>query len=236
MTRPTLSTVQAAHNKHAVGRAIALLGLVAAAILLAGLARTAPSPERGVVIPDSISSIPSALDNGQGEPIAAPGEFTQLRSGVHGYRISYPSAWHVQRATENTESDVIYDGLLIRSRFKSKLTISRRELPAGMTIADVAKPWFPLAPLKRGECGTRQPFYGKMLRAATFEEATIAGRSALIRSECSVVDAIVDLDHEALLLRLESRRSMTTGDDRLFARLTERLQIDPGQSGIREPR
>jgi hypothetical protein len=416
MTRPALSTVQAAHSEHAVVRAVAVLGLVAAAILLVALARTAPSPERGVVTPDSISSIQRALDNGQGEPIApaagsrkkratgrpsrtptlediawdqtfrssrygytlhypdgwtaigakdpavsdwikaplpsmttlairrydlpesqnflafadkhlrhraepdgchwnsagiiymaatwdtlheitvdghagayrsecgyvdaviedgeeflgmtlksgkrqaagqtwwferfaerlafrdepgsaaSPGEFTQLRSGVHGYRISYPSDWHVKRATENAESDVIYQGLLTRSGFKSKLAISRRELPAGMTIADVATPWFPLATLRRGECGTRQPFYGKMLRAATFEEATIAGRSALIRSECSVVDAIVDLDGEALLLRLESRRSMTTGDDRLFALLTERLQVDPGESGIPEPR
>ena len=35
-----------------------------------------------------------------------------------------------------------------------------------------------------------------MARVATFQEATIAGRPALVRSQCSVVDAIVDLEGE----------------------------------------
>jgi hypothetical protein len=63
-------------------------------------------------------------------------------------------------------------------------------------------------------------------KANAVTEATIAGRSALIRSECRVINAIVDLDDEALLLVLRSRRFMPTGDDELFTELIKTLEID----------
>jgi hypothetical protein len=162
------------------------------------------------------------------KPLETPAGTTLFISVMHDYTIRYPSDWRVSHATREGDSDMLYDAPLAspESEFKSTFVIRRRDLPAGNAIADVAEAWLPVAPVKRGECGNRQPFYGTMPHTATFQEGTIAGRPALVRSECSVVDAIVDLDGEALLLTLRSRRSMDTGDDRLFNELIRGLAID----------
>ena len=74
------------------------------------------------------------------------------------------------------------------------------------------------------------PAHGWVIpRVTWFDEATSAGRPALIRSDCGVVDAIVDVNGDALLLVLQSSRSMVAGPKRLFVDLTDALEIDDGR-------
>ena len=157
---------------------------------------------------------------------ASTGESTLFISALHGYTIRYPTAWHVSHARRDRDPDVLFDGLLRGDGYRSKLSIKRLELPSGLHVEDVAPAWFPTTTLKRGDCGSRQPMWGSIPRIATFKGTTIAGRASLVRSECSVVDAIVDLDGDALLLTLRSRKSTLKGDDKLFAALIETLEID----------
>ena len=148
--------------------------------------------------------------------------FTSTR---HGYSIRYSPDWHATQSSEDRLPDVLDDSVRLDA-FGSRLSIRRRPLPPGKTIWEVAQAWLPQAPLRAGECGNRLLLGNFMPRNTRFEGATIAGRPALIRSDCGVVDAIVDVDGDAMLLVLQSGRSRQTGNTRLFVELTKSLEID----------
>jgi hypothetical protein len=154
---------------------------------------------------------------------AAQETWTLFRSELHGYSIRYPPDWHATHSTEEGRPDVLDESLRDGS-FGSRLLIRRRALPPGSTPWDLVRDWFPQARRMAGGCGTPSTF-GSMPRMA-FKEAMIAGWPAIIRSDCGFVDALVSLDGDALTLVLESKRSRPTGDNRLFAKLTESLNIE----------
>ena len=153
---------------------------------------------------------------------------TRFTSKLYGYSIRHPPGWDGMPAIEDGRPDVLVNSWQSGS-FRSKLSIRRLALPSGESIADVSRVWLPQARLKAGECGSRLPMGGVIPRVTWFDEATIAGRPALIRSDCGVVDAIVDVNGDALLLVLQSSRSMVAGPKRLFVDLTDALEIDDGR-------
>ena len=128
-------------------------------------------------------------------------------SESHGYAIRYPLGWKSAKRTRTATSDTF------EATFRpfSQLSIIRRTKD-DRSLAEIAEATF--AP--RSQAGWCR---GGHIRAhripaspETFHDSVIDGHPALVRSECSFVDAVIDVGGDVLVIVLRSANRMPTGD------------------------
>lgn len=155
-------------------------------------------------------------------------EFTQtFLSPIFRYAIRYPLSWRPEGSASEHDADTF----TATASTGTRLSILRRARTPDVPFEDQAKSWLPPRHQSTGGC-----FWsgGGLLYVAggdVFHEDAIDRHPALIRSECSVVDAAVDLGDEMLLLVLRSSRHMATGDRATFDDFAATLAIKIGGDG-----
>jgi hypothetical protein len=162
-----------------------------------------------------------AVPTEPGEEPPSP-SVTTFHSAIHGYTISLPRGWTTVPAKDPTQSDV-FGG---KNRSATRLWIGRRSKPSSQGLDAFAQELLPHRAKPDG-CHWTTPgiIYIPDLQRP-FERTTIAGRDAVVRAECGVVDAVIDLEDEALVLILRSGKRMAGGDRHRFDGFAETLRID----------
>jgi hypothetical protein len=155
------------------------------------------------------------------EPLASS-EWTQtFLSPRFRYSITYPRGWLSAHSANNHEADTFTASEAATTR----LSILRRARIPGVPFEQQAKSWLPPRHVSTGGCRWNGSGIIYIAGGDVFHETSIDGHPALIRSECSIVDAAVDLGDEAMLLVLRSTRHMASGDRATFDRFVESLAI-----------
>jgi hypothetical protein len=152
----------------------------------------------------------------------------QFTSDRYGYSIRHPPGWIPGHVAEDGSTDEFYAPV----GSKTRLSIVRRPKPDGMTLDEIALDVFPA---RSGSHGCHTDINGTVFYIPSapqpFDKATIAGRSALVRSECGFVDAVIDDAEDVLLVVLRSgTHNKATGDRWNFDRFMETLEINPSAS------
>ena len=208
----------------------AVVAIVAVVGLVPRLLPTIVGPPNASSTP-SVSATPTPGPSSSTAPemSAEPSNGTGLAvwsepfvSERYGYSIRYPAGWRVEPAPSDTLADTITTP---EPWTTTRLSIVRRSATAGATFADVAEAILPHRSQSDGcHWGGGGTIYIPGVQHK-FDDVAIAGRPALVRSECSFVDAIVDLGDEVLVVILRSQKRMPTGDGYTFASFVETLAI-----------
>ena len=210
----------------------------------AAFATAAPRPSAGTIAHPSLgrpviaaepTAVPPSFVPGTPEPTAQPIAWTEaFTSARYRYSIAYPPGWRPDPSANDFEADTFTEpapGIL-------QLSITRRQRADGVSFDEQAAAWLPARHTATGVCRWTGGGITQMTPGGDrFREATIDGRNSLVRSECSYVDAVVDLGDEALLLVLQSARHSPVGDRDTFDRFVDSLAISDEASGpIPSPR
>ena len=127
-------------------------------------------------------------------------------SRLHGYVLRYPSTWDVSPALTARAEDVFrYTGS------KTRLSITVRSKPPRRPLAQYADALVPHH-VKDGGCHWSSP--GIIWIPAgpeRFDPVKIAGRDAVIRTECDFIEAVVDLGDHALVVTFRSAMRVRVG-------------------------
>jgi hypothetical protein len=141
-------------------------------------------------------------------------------SDRYGYSIRYPPGW-IPSHLKNGSSDEFY----APEPSKTRLSIVRRARSNDLALDEIALDVFSA---RSGPDGCHWNSAGIIYIPTApqpFEEATIAGRPALVRSECGFVDAVIDDGDDVILVVLRSGTRKPTGDRWNFDRFMETLEI-----------
>jgi hypothetical protein len=198
-------------------------------------------PVVSIVGPPHGSSTPSASPAATVPPSAAPEEPAEAPSPStgptewsetfvserFGYSIRYPAGWHPVPTPDGSLADTI----TAPEPSTVRLSIVRRPATPGATFAEMAETMLPHRAQPDG-CHWASGIIFIPAAQATFHEMKFSGRRALVRSECSVVDAILDLGDEVLIVVLRSERHMPTGDGYTFASFASTLAVADVVDGV----
>jgi hypothetical protein len=152
-------------------------------------------------------------------------------STVHGYTLSYPSDWTPAPATADGGSDIFE----APSPSGTRLSITRRSKPASMPLDIYAEKTMPHHAKPTGCHWDSGVIYLPAGQQRFERTASIAARETVIRAECGVVDAVINLEDEVLVVVLRSGTRMAGGDLHNFQRFAETLRIDPPPSSATRP-
>ena len=154
------------------------------------------SPHKGAGGDDpAFAMLKSRLDLGTPDGIGPVWSQT-FRSKLHGYALRYPVDWNVVPASEARENDVF------RARnARSSLSITVRPKPRSQELDAFADD---LLPHHTEGDGCSFGNYWTPGAKTSFKQEVIAGHPAVVRNECDFVDAVVDLDDQAMVLVLRS--------------------------------
>ena len=143
-----------------------------------------------------------------------------FRSRLHGYVLRYPRDWKVSPASDAPENDV-FRALHART----SLSVTVRPKPRSQDLDAFAEQLLPHH-AKDGGCQWNSPGIIWIPGGSVpFERTVIAGRRAVVRIECDFVDAVVDLDDQALVLVLHSAKRIPGAEQTLFDLFTDALEV-----------
>ena len=148
-------------------------------------------------------------------------------SDSYGFSIRYPPGWTARQRDRPDGPDAFQGTTVDSAPSVSRLSITRREKEGGRTLQQTAYATLPHRSDPDG-CHWNGPGIAFIpIAPHGFREAVIDGRPALVRSECSHVDAIVDLGQDILVVGLRSAGRTGGGDRWTFDRFMETLEISP---------
>ena len=145
-------------------------------------------------------------------------------SNDYGYSVRYPGDWQVSPAPTpwagDPSGDRGKDIISSSGRPRLRFTVAAHPAPASMTQDQWVKVHVPVA---RPNCGTGLIVPKPDLR---WQVATIDGRSAILRSACSRVDAVVFANGLGYWLRLSTSERRPDGDLAAFNLFADSLDLD----------
>jgi hypothetical protein len=144
-------------------------------------------------------------------------------STVHGYTLTYPSDWIPLPARTDGGMDVFETPSLSGTR----LSITRRSKPASMPLDIYAEQTMPHHAKPSGcHWDTGGIIYIPAGQQPFKRTASIAARETVVRTECGVVDAVVNLEDEVLVMVLRSGTRSPGGDLSNFELFAQTLRIE----------
>ena len=214
---------------------LGILVALAPVLVVVSLAVAGPTAQLpvAVAIASPTASAPTRTDRpapapwGTARPAASPSASPTIawtepfNSVSHGYAIRYPLGWKSSQADGTTTSRHIRsDG----SPVPPKFSIIRRTKD-DLSLTEVADATF--APRSQAGWCRGGPFgrTGMPASPETFHDSVIDGHPALVRSECSFVDAVIDAGGDVLVIVLRSANRMPTGDASQFRHFMDTLEI-----------
>jgi hypothetical protein len=203
----------------AVVAVIAALAVVASSLLqfwsqLDGPAAPSEAPPAPAVVP--------AVESPEG-PSPTPVPNVTFTSELYDYRLVIPATWDVTPATDRwTGGEPRFEGPYADRFGADQLSIVSVDLPSGAPVESwIGEVPRPAAWAITGSANRFCDFDGRWFEGAgahaKWTATTLSGRPAYIRALCGQVDAVIDDGDRAVIVGLQTGRSVTGDTDALRA-------------------
>jgi hypothetical protein len=180
------------------------------------------------------------------DPAAPLGRASEdpIRAARYGYSITVPAGWTVELATEDFVPGRSWTAGRGADRYvrsgEDAFSVAAVDLAPTMTV----ETW--LDRFARTRVVQAQGHFHCVYRGLTgtttvesspsgWTGSTVAGHPALVRSDCSAIDAAILIDRRLFLLSYDRGRPAPFGDRRTFDRFAETMVIDPPEDGDAAP-